>query len=260
MSEQSQDSCVSIVQITDCHLQPQPSDRYRGCYPDARLDRVIQNIRQINVREGRFDHLVLSGDIAQSGAQQAYQRVLDKTLDIALQRHWIPGNHDDKQCMSAYAAMQQKVVLESAWAMVLLDSTSHPDGVGSGSLSASELDFLSTIDQLDAKHILLFMHHPPIEVGSLWQDEIKLANSDVFWQQLKTLNKVRAISFGHLHQELHLIKQGIELFCTPATAPQFKARQNKPEIEDDVELAKAAFRILNLHSDGSITTQVIRVD
>lgn len=259
MRAQHLNSCIRLVQITDCHLQAQPEVKFKGYYPDLRLDAVLHSVQKITVAEGLFDHLLLSGDIAQSGAEQAYQRVLDKTLGIAQQRHWVPGNHDDVQLMSGFAQMQKKVTIDRDWAIILLDSTSQADGIGGGALSARELALLASVDQLSVKYVLLVLHHPPIEVGSRWQDAIKLANSDEFWRRIKALNKVRAISFGHLHQALHCCIEGIELFCTPATAPQFKVGQDEVTLEDDMELSKAGYRLLNLHGDGSITTEVVRV-
>jgi Icc protein len=141
-----------------------------------------------------------------------------------------------------------------------LDSTTNPDGRGSGSLSDRELALIGTLNQLPIEHILLVLHHPPVEVGSVWQDQIKLANVQQFWQQVDKQDKVRAVLFGHLHQEHQLQHRDIALYCSPATAPQFKKSQLTPVLEDDIKLAKPGYRLLQLGSDGSIKTKVYRVD
>ncbi|MEH6444669.1 MAG: metallophosphoesterase [Oceanospirillaceae bacterium] len=249
-------STLNLLQITDCHLQQYPDQAYKNHYPDQRLDAVIAHVQ---ATQSHSQHLLLSGDIAHYSSSAVYQRILDKTQSLAEQIHWLPGNHDDAQVMYEFVHMQRKIIINGDWAIVLLDSTANPDGVGSGSLSDEELSLLAKLGSLDVSHILIVLHHPPINVGSLWQDAIKLANSDEFWVRVKKLSKVRAISFGHLHQEHHLTEFGIELFCTPATAPQFKKEQLTPVLESDPILAAPAYRTLQLHADGSINSQVHRV-
>ncbi len=250
---------IKLLQITDCHLQETPITAFKGFYPDQRLDAVIKHIESQQLPLASFEHLLLSGDLAHCAKASVYQRILDKTQHLANQTHWLAGNHDDVQVMQTFSDMQRNIVIDGDWAIVLLDSTTAADGLGSGSLSAAELCFLSKVEQLPVAHILLALHHPPVAFGSLWQDAIKLGNCSEFWQVLNALTKVRAITFGHLHQEQHLKKGQIELFCTPATAPQFKKRQITPVLEDNPHLAAPGYRILELHPDGKISTTVHRV-
>jgi len=250
---------IQLVQFTDCHLQVEPEQAYRGYYPEHRFDSVVAHIRHQSQQNDAFDHLIMSGDLAQFGASTVYQRILEKTVGLAENRHWLPGNHDDRSLMQQYGEMAQKVIKHGDWAIILLDSTSDPDGVGSGAISEEQLQFLATADQIDVSYLLLVLHHPPITVNSRWQDEIKLSNSDEFWQVVSSLKKVKGISFGHLHQERHIVRDGIDLFCTPATTYQYKAEQDEVTVEDDDELAKAGYRLFSLHPDGAISTQVVRV-
>jgi Icc protein len=257
---------INLLQITDCHLQESEQQSYKGFYPDQRLDAVIQSVHSQFKTPSHFDSLILSGDLAHYSQASVYQRLLDKTQLLAGTRLWLPGNHDDVAVMAAFQSMQTKVSLHQNWAIVLLDSTSNPNGIGSGELSDKELIFLENIEAtIESKagdtvieHIFIVLHHPPIDVNSQWQDEIKLANSDAFWKILKKLSTVRAISFGHLHQEHHLKRANIELFCTPASAPQFKKFQSIPVLEDDEQLSMPGFRTFSLFEDGTIDSNVYR--
>lgn len=259
MNSSAKSTSIRLVQITDCHLPQAPDQSFKHCYPDLRLDAVVDAVREMNRTAGMFDHLILSGDLAQGGKASAYARILQKTTGLAQRRHWIPGNHDDAGVMAQFSEMQAKLVVQGDWAILLLNSTSDADGVGGGALSNSELKRLAEVEQLAVKYVLIVLHHPPIEVGSLWQDQIKLANSEAFWRILDKSTKVKGISFGHLHQALHRRRGSVELFCTPATAPQYKVAQAEVTLEDDLELVKPGFRWFNLHADGSITTEVVRV-
>ncbi|EPJ46925.1 MAG: hypothetical protein OFPI_32980 [Osedax symbiont Rs2] len=257
-------SCIEILQITDCHLLADPEQNLKGYNPERRLEAVIaaaQNELQQQRKDVlQADHLLLTGDLAQQAQFHVYQRILLKTAELATNTHWVPGNHDDSAAMAEFAQMGQKVVIDGNWAIVLLDSTANPDGRGSGSLGDQELALIATLNELPVEHILLVLHHPPVEVGSVWQDQIKLANVQQFWQQVDKLDKVRAILFGHLHQEHQLQHRGIALYCCPATAAQFKKSQLTPLLEDDIKLAAPGYRLLQLATDGSIKTKVYRVD
>lgn len=249
-----------ILQISDCHLLVNPSDSYRGFNPESRLDAVIKQVANQVITEGVFDHLLLTGDIAQQAESNVYQRILEKTAHLANHVHWIAGNHDDVKVMAQFDTQRQTIIHAGNWAFVLLDSTSSPDGRGSGSLAEDQLSLIEQVDDLDAKHIMLVLHHPPVDVGSLWQDQIKLANSDEFWRKLALLKKVRAVTFGHLHQEHHFDYQGVELFCVPATAPQFKKSQDTFLLEDDAQLSGPGYRVFELAEDGAIVSYIRHVD
>ena len=253
---------TTLLQITDCHLQEHADIPFKGFYPDARLDQVIAGIKNTRskLEQPLYDHLLLTGDLAHDTALSVYARILEKTKDLAQQRHWIPGNHDDLDLMTQFSEVQSNIIVANNWGVVLLNSTSNPNGIGSGSLSITELDLLASSAHLEVEHLLVVLHHPPIDLGSRWQDEIKLANADEFWRVLKTIKKVRAIVFGHVHQEHHVKINGIELFATPATAPQFKKGQVTPVLEDNPEFALPAYREFKLFSDGCIETQVYRAN
>lgn len=250
---------IKLLQITDCHLQKHEEGELKGFYPEKRLEEVTESIK------GRlFDHLILTGDLAHPGLTKTYQRILAKTEHLAKNTHWVPGNHDDAAQMHSLAVadkkgLSEKVILQGEWAIVLLDSTSLADGKGSGSLASTELAQLFSLQTLDVKHILIVLHHPPINVGSRWQDAIKLQNSDEFWQAVSQVSNVRAVIFGHLHQSHHIKYRGVSLFCTPATAPQFKMATDEPELESDHVFSSPGFRELTLFDDGSIETAVYRV-
>lgn len=255
---------INLLQITDCHLLQTPDISYRDNSPEQRLDAVIKSIAEQFLLPDYFTHLILSGDLAHDSVAAVYQRLLTKTQSLAKHAHWLPGNHDDVAVMSGFSQMQQKIILEKNWAIILLDSTSNPNGLGSGELSQEELDFLANSEKLISalehptkiEHLFLVLHHPPIAVNSVWQDKIKLANSEVFWEVVDSLANVRAVSFGHLHQVHHIKRGAVELFCTPATAAQFKKRQCTPVLEDSPAHSGPGFRVFCLNDNGQIASQV----
>lgn len=250
---------LTIAQITDCHLLVDPLQQHRGVLPEERFDKVISSLTDKVESIGKFDYLLLTGDLAQQPKVEVYQRILDKSAHLAKRVHWLPGNHDDAQLMAQFDGVHQKLIETEHWLLVLLDSTANPDGVGGGSLADTELAIIESLQSLTEKHLFIALHHPPIAVGSAWQDAIKLANAEVFWQKVAPLTNLRGVTFGHLHQEHHIKQRGLELFGTPATTLQFKKAQKQFCLEDDEKLSSPGYRVFSLSDDGSISSHVTRL-
>ena len=248
---------IHVIQVTDCHLQESADDTFKGVCPEQRL---LSTLQQLRAEDPHSDLLLLSGDLVHHGYLNAYQRLQRYTDGIAKEVRWIPGNHDDAATMREYSPLSQKVFVQGNWCIILMNSTDTPDGKGSGALSQEELEWLESIVSVHPdKYLLLVLHHPPVAVGSEWQDSIMLANADVFWAQVMKYQNLKLVVCGHLHQA-HQLKQGqVTVLATPATAPQFKAHTAEPEMETDPYLSLPAYRVIDLFEDGEFSTIVKRV-
>lgn len=245
-----------IVQVTDCHLQQHPNDTFKGVNPEQRLHAVLDDIR---AQQWQADALLLTGDLVHHGYPEAYQRMVALTADIAPEIRWLPGNHDDAALMRRYTALAEKVLHVGAWRILMLDSTSEPDGRGSGALAADELAWLNTQLQDDSSPCLVALHHHFFDVASQWQNEIMLINAPQFSACLQTSTAVKAVVCGHLHQANQFMVAGIPVFATPATAPQFVIAVASAQIETDPLLSQPGYRIIYLQTDGTLRTEVRRV-
>ncbi|WP_286236753.1 metallophosphoesterase [Neptuniibacter halophilus] len=248
---------LSLLQISDLHLQQAPEKLLHQEQPEARLRSVLEQIRSESA-----DWLLLTGDLSHH-APAAYDRLSDYLQTLPYPARWIPGNHDLPAEMFRFAGLGygEKVIEQNGWKIVLLDSTASPDGQGAGSLSEPELEFLATeLAQSDPEqHLLLVLHHNPVSVNSVWQDRIGLQNSDQFWSVVECYPQVRGVVFGHVHQAWQLQRGSVRLFSVPATAAQFKAGCESPEIETDTTLAGPAYARYQLLADGEIQVRVNRL-
>ncbi len=248
---------IRLVQVTDCHLQNNPFQFYRNQNVESQLDRLFTHLSD-ELPEDTL--LLLTGDIVHHGGAEAYQRLLTRLNSVPFDTAWIPGNHDDIELMLACGArLNRKVIQLQGWCLILLDSTSEPDGKGSGALGCGELAFLEkTLQQNVDKHCLVVLHHNPLSVESGWQDSIMLKDAEQFWQTLEAFNHVRGIICGHVHQEWCWQQGDIKVMSCPASSVQFKKRCNDMTIEDDPELQSPAYRLLDLFEDGEISSQIKR--
>ncbi|BBB25003.1 metallophosphoesterase [Amphritea japonica] len=251
-----------IAQITDCHLPNDPHQYYRGIDVDQHLNRVVDDLLRLPEPVGM---ILWTGDLVHHGAAQGYQRLKARIAELPVPSVWIPGNHDDAQLMQqigsqAGGGLNQRTVLANDWAIILLDSTSAPDGRGGGSLAQSELDYLQQqLQALDDRHCLVVLHHNPAPVESDWQDQIMLGNAGAFWAILTASDNVRGVINGHVHQARDSDVEGVRVMMTPSTSVQFKAGCGEFTLEDDAVLQAPAYRLLKLSSDGQIETLIKRV-
>ena len=91
--------------------------------------------------------------------------------------------------------------------------------------------------------------------SSGWMKDLGLENSKQFFDILGRFSVVRSVVYGHIHQELDFMHNGIRCFCTPSTCIQFK--QNIEGFA--LDRMNPGYRTLQLYNDGRIESEVIRV-
>lgn len=246
---------ITLLQLTDLHLQERPGIQMKGVDPEQRFQLVLQAIE-----EEEADLLLLTGDLSHH-VPAVYPRLDNYICELSYPSAWIPGNHDLPDLMQQYPRYAAKLRRFPGWQLIMLDSTAEPDGRGGGSLSTNELEFLQQqLAESDPdQHQLIVMHHHPCPVGSEWQDQIGLGNAAAFWALIGQFSNVRGVIFGHVHQAWQLSCQGVPLFSVPATAAQFKAGCRNAEIESDPFLAAPAYGRYTLRQDGRISQEIVRM-
>lgn len=228
----------------------------RGTVTADSLQTVLDHYAMADWRAHR---VLVTGDLIQDDSAEAYGRFRDLMLPLKLRIHCVPGNHDIRDFMTAvcqrppfsYCAYEEI----GDWLLVGIDSCIKGDA--GGELAREELDRLSDIVvRSPAKHVLVALHHPPIPMGSKWLDTVGLRNGDEFLERLRTLGRIRAVTFGHVHQEYDDEYEGIRILATPSTCAQFKPGSDDFAVDD----RPPAYRRLELNSDGSVGSELLWVD
>ena len=246
---------MRLIQITDCHLGPQQSETLLGLNTDQSLEDVLQLIQK---SESGFDHLLCTGDVASDAHIDCYRRfaqIVRKHFSQPIS--WLAGNHDSADVMESVQAslnVQGRLIQLGEWLLVLLDSS--VPGQVYGQLAASELDFLEHVLKKHAdKHILVSLHHQLVPVGSAWIDQYVVRNAEAFFQLIDAHPQVKVVSWGHVHQEFHVLRNSVTLLATPSTCVQFK-----PLCDDfTVDTQMPGYRWFDLNDDGTFATGVARV-
>jgi Icc protein len=228
----------------------------RGTVTAGSLQSVLDHY---SLADWRAHRALVTGDVIQDDSADAYRRFRDLLLPLKMRIHCVPGNHDIRDLMRpvcglppfSYCAYEEI----GDWLLIGLDSCIR-DNAG-GAVSADELERLSdTVTQSAAKHVMVFLHHPPIPMGSKWLDSVGMANGDEVLERLRTLRRVRALAFGHVHQEYDDEYEGIRILATPSTCRQFAPGSDDFAVDD----RPPAYRRIELGPQGDVTTEVIWVD
>ncbi len=198
----------------------------------------------------------MTGDLIQDGSPASYERFCELMTPLGLPVHCVPGNHDIRHLMQEAVSMPPFYYCDSLkigdWLITGIDSCL--DGDAGGYVSDDEMARLQqVVDNTDAPHVLICLHHPPLPVGSQWLDQVGLKNGKEFLDFVSGSGKVRAAIFGHVHQVFDEQHRDIRIIGTPSTCTQFRPYSDDFALDDK----PPAYRRISLQSDGAVSSELI---
>jgi Icc protein len=243
-----------LVQLSDSHLFAEADGMLLGMKTHDSLQKVIDLVR---AQQPQIDLVLATGDLSQDGTLESYQQFRDLTRVLDAPTRWIPGNHDEPQIMAQAAvqsALLDPVVDIGNWRVTLLDSA--VPGSVPGYLQDEQLQLLvQSLSEAPERHHLVCLHHHPVSIGCAWMEPIGLRNPDALFAVLDRFPQVRAVLWGHVHQEIDQMRNDVRLIASPSTCIQFE-----PGSEDfKVGEQAPGYRWLRLLPDGRLETGVERV-
>ncbi len=247
---------VRLVQVTDCHIYSDPDAKLLGVNTRDSFEAVCSRVQK---EEWRPDGLLVTGDLSQDSSKESYQYLEQSLNSMDIPSFWLAGNHDKPdlmmKCLSKGCVSTAKKIIIGNWLIVLLDS-SVPNKVY-GELNETQLNFLENcLKQHPKKHALVSLHHHPINVNSDWIDNVGLKNTEQFTQIIEQHQQVKAVIWGHIHQEYHREINGVQWIATPSSCVQFT-----PKSKDfSADVKAPGYRYISLFANGDIESVVHRVD
>ena len=183
-------SVSRIVQLTDLHLFADPDERLFGIPTRETLRDVFAHVAE---HAGRVDHLVITGDHTHDELPQTYE-ALREILAPWLGRLWqVPGNHDDRATLrSVFGDRIQGKDAEpirftfraDGWLCLGLDT--QAPGEVKGLIDEAQVTWVrEQLEAHDPSWAVLFMHHPPVLLGSAWMDPIGLEGKELLQELLR---------------------------------------------------------------------------
>ncbi len=252
-------SVTRIVQLTDLHLFAEPEERLFGI-PTREL--LLDVTAHIERNEGRVDHLVVTGDHTHDELPQTYQAVRE-ILGPWLDRLWqVPGNHDDRALLrsafadridGAGAARVNFAFPANRWLCLGLD-TQVPGDVA-GLMDASQVAWIrQQLAAHEPEAVALFLHHPPVLMGSAWMDRIGLEGRELLQELLEQDASIRLVCCGHVHYESTHTLGRATVVTTPSTGLQFLPAGDVTTFDT----APPGYRVVELEGDRC-STRVVRL-
>jgi len=243
---------LKVLQVSDSHVSADQEADYRGQNADRNLLKLLPSMCDWGP-----DLVLLTGDVSEDATPAAYSRVSGMlgTLDVPLLA--LPGNHDDPVVMQDHfrqGPWDGPYALEMGpWLLVLMDSTVK--GRISGSVDPEDLNRLDKVlKNSSAYFVLLALHHQPVPVNAPWIDRYALENPDPFLQRAHHDQRIKCITWGHIHHDFRAERNGVKLLGSPSVVAN--SLPQTPRFSLDPE--GPSCRWLELYADGRVETGVLR--
>lgn len=243
-----------LVQLTDSHVGAIWSEGD----PIAGLRAAIAAIGRLDVAP---DAIVVSGDLAENGAEAEYELVQESMRGLDVPIHVLPGNHDDRatlrRCFDLPGAAEAPIQHSAdvgALRLVMVDST-RP-GEDRGELDSPRIEWLDgELAAAPDRPTLLAMHHPPIVTGSPVWDAIGLPGEarSALAEVVARHPQLLGIVAGHHHQMIVAELGSRPVRVIPSTYGQARVGLGASKIVFGEPVSAFAVHVL---TDGALASYV----
>jgi Icc protein len=197
---------MKIIQLTDLHLTADNALLF-GSNPQERLSAAVDSIVRDHA-DAAF--CLLSGDLADAGADSAYAALAAITARLPMPVYPLVGNHDDRGALiRTWPALQadasgfiQTAIDTPQGRFLLLDTLKPGEAAGEYCLMR-QVWLRRQLEDESAQCFWIVMHHPPLAVGIPSMDQYALQDPQAFYTLLKPHQpRIRHLFCGHLHRPI----------------------------------------------------------
>lgn len=213
-----------IGQISDTHFV---SNNKKLFDQHDTYQRLLDTVRTCNQLKNKPDFYILSGDLIHDD-ESYYKEFFEICKNLERPIYPMMGNHDKRDFLKKY--IQPELVDEHGYLNYTIKSnsldvicldTAIEDKI-EGTLNHTSMQWLEKeLKNNIEKPIIIFMHHPPIEIGSILFDHIKCNNGEDFINLISQYKNVSDVIFGHVHCVFQTIINEIEFSSCPSTSIQY---------------------------------------
>jgi len=212
-----------LLHLSDTHLLAGGNRLYGSVDAESHLRQLLD---ELMASEGRPEAIVVTGDLADRGEPDAYDRLRRMVEPVAAhlgaQVIWVMGNHDDRAAFreSLFAEPGSTRPVDRVYdvnglRIITLDST--VPGHHYGEVTDAQLDWLAEELSVSAPHgTILAMHHPPLPSVLDLAVAVELRDQSGLAEVLLGTD-VRSIIAGHLHYSSAGSFAGIPVSVASAT-------------------------------------------
>jgi 3',5'-cyclic-AMP phosphodiesterase len=230
---------VTVLQISDTHLRAvphTPSERD----PDASLAATLDALRGVDA-----DLLLLTGDLADDASLAGVARLREIVAGLAPEVIAVAGNHDELPNVRAVFGSLDTVEV-GGWRVLGVET--YIPGEDHGSVDVADL--VRRLDEVDARHTLIAVHHPPRSDSR--HPMFQLMHADEMLAALHARPHVRAVVSGHLHEVFDRREGDLDLCGCPSSYFAIVHEGAGYRLVDD---GFVGAQVLTLGDDGSFSCE-----
>lgn len=257
------DILLSFVHLSDTHLHVDPTfkgKRAWSAHPTAKA--VIQSI---NALPHPVDFVLHTGDLGNDPLRAEHYLALRDELFGLLRPPMlvIAGNHDHRVWLREAFHPQHSqpyfVAEFNGVQVVCLDSSVPYQAYGE--IEPEQWAWLEALCAADStKPLVVALHHHPLPLGAQAMDGLMLRDGEALHQTLlKARHRLKCVLFGHIHEQVTQLRDGILYASTFSTWYQSRTwhGQHGDFVKADVHLP--GYTVVTLTRDGGVTLRPVRV-
>lgn len=212
-----------LLHLSDTHLLGGQRRLYDAV--DS-ANHLAQLFAELEASDGRPEAIVFTGDLADRGEPEAYDRLRRMVEPLAArlgaQVIWVMGNHDNREAFRARLLDEpassrpvDRVYDVNGLRIITIDST--VPGHHWGQLASAQLDWLAEELATPAAHgTILAMHHPPLPSVLDLAVSVELRDQPGLAEVVQG-SDIRSIIAGHLHYSSTGTFAGVPVSVASAT-------------------------------------------
>ena len=202
---------MKVIWLSDLHFVAE--GLVGGHDPYVRLTHAVDFI---NEHHSDADHCVISGDLVDRATPGDYAALAQHLKRLTVPVLPMVGNHDDRDKLQAALRLPGapldgfvQYAVKGPKALIVCLDTLTP-GSDHGTFCDARLSWLARVlsDTRD-RPALVFLHHPPMDLGLPMQDVDRLRDGEAVLELLAECPHVRQLCIGHVHRPITGTARGI---------------------------------------------------
>lgn len=228
---------VYFVHLSDTHIGPTADYERHGYRSLPYAQKIVELIQQLPHRP---DFIVHTGDVVTEPDEISYQAAAQTFAPLDIPIYYVTGNHDKARWINHYLPMGPKEDLSGdpdllsygftvkGHRFVAVDGRGTDEIDPHGVLSDRQLEIVAAEVEKRPESLTLFVHYPTWPLNSVWMDNnMLLLNGEKLHQLLLPIrDQVCGVFYGHVHQHIQIVRDGILYSCVGSTFAQFHAWPN----------------------------------
>lgn len=235
---------LSFLHISDTHISVDPKIGSHELFaaaphPNRSAEALVAAIRQLSFQ---IDFILHTGDVCADPLPENNQRALEILRRLEQPLILLPGNHDSLELMREVLSdgerrrvMGDEHIAIKGYHLLTIDG-SGADNPLAPTLSEDQIErFAAQASRTQGEPMLVAAHYPFIRTGVPWiDDQSRIQNGERIHDILvRRRPQVAGVFFGHIHQAVSSVCDGITYTCSPSTWSNFAGYPGMASAEAD---------------------------